>query len=146
MRFGLYAPVLAGLMMIAGTSQAASLDGTQWTTVDENGTPKSVIQFKADGKGAYNGTIVKLLKGATMTTCSTCSGADKNRPLVGLTVVRNLKDAGSNEFNGGEIFDPKNGKTYKMKGKLSNNGQSFEMRGFVGFALIGRSQVWQRAR
>ena len=145
MRFALHTPILAGLMMVASLSHAASLDGTQWTTVDENGAPKSVIQFKADGKGTYSGTIVKLLKGATMTTCTKCSGASKNRPLVGLTVVHHLKDSGGNEFVDGEIFDPKTGKTYQMKGKLSADGKSFEMRGFVGLSLLGRSQTWTRA-
>ncbi len=142
MRHSLFSVLLTGACL-AGAAHAASLDGTQWRTYDDNGTPKSVVQFKANG-GSYDGTVVQLLKGATMTKCTTCTGADKNRPIVGLTVVRHLKESGKNTFDGGEVFDPKNGKTYKMKGTLSADGKTLEMRGFVGISLLGRTQKWHR--
>ena len=40
--------------------------------------------------------------------------------------------------------DPKTGKTYKVKLTLSNAGQKLDVHGYIGFALLGRSQVWER--
>ena len=49
-----------------------------------------------------------------------------------------------NEFKGGEILDPENGKIYRCKMKLVDGGKKLDVRGFIGIALIGRTQTWWR--
>jgi len=47
-------------------------------------------------------------------------------------------------WDGGRILDPKNGKVYKVRLTPTGNGDTLDVHGYVGFALLGRSQVWER--
>lgn len=135
---------LACLLSMASVAMAEPLNGTKWRTFDDtNGKPKAVVQISSKG-GVLTGTIIEQLEGATITNCTKCSGALKNRPLVGLPIINGLKASGKNEYDQGEVLDPLTGKTYKLKGKLSADGQTLELRGFIGFAMLGRNQTWKR--
>ena len=60
-----------------------------------------------------------------------------------MTILWGLKKDGD-QFSGGEILDPKNGKIYRAKMKLVEGGTKLEVRGFIGVSLFGRSQTWWR--
>ena len=75
--------------------------------------------------------------------CRKCEGARKDQPVIGMTILWGLKKDGD-QFSGGEILDPKNGKVYRAKMKLVDNGAKLEVRGFIGVSLFGRSQTWVR--
>lgn len=64
--------------------------------------------------------------------------------ILGLNLLRDFKYAGENEWEGGKIYDPKNGKTYSCVMKLQENGE-LEVRGYVGFTLLGRTVHWTSA-
>ena len=49
------------------------------------------------------------------------------------------------EWGGGAILDPDNGKIYKARMRLTDNGRTLIVRGFIGIPLFGRSQTWSRA-
>ena len=55
-----------------------------------------------------------------------------------------LKANGNNNWDGGNILDPENGKVYSAKMSLDESGQKLTVRGFIGISLIGRSQTWIR--
>jgi uncharacterized protein (DUF2147 family) len=42
------------------------------------------------------------------------------------------------------VLDPHNGKTYKAKITMKDDGKKLEMRGYIGMPLLGRSQTWVR--
>jgi len=135
---------LACLFGLSSVAMAEPLSGSTWRTFDDaTGKPKVVVQFESKG-GVLVGTITQRLEGSTITNCVKCSGALKNRPLVGLPIISGLKASGSNEYDQGEILDPLTGKIYKLKAKLSADGKTLEMRGFIGFSLLGRTQTWKR--
>jgi uncharacterized protein (DUF2147 family) len=48
------------------------------------------------------------------------------------------------EWNGGAILDPDNGRIYKAKMRLIDDGKKLIVRGFIGFSFLGRSQTWTR--
>jgi uncharacterized protein (DUF2147 family) len=48
-----------------------------------------------------------------------------------------------NNWEDGKIYDPKNGKTYSCKIKMTNPN-NLEVRGFIGVSLIGRTDTWTR--
>jgi uncharacterized protein (DUF2147 family) len=51
---------------------------------------------------------------------------------------------GDNHYQGTEILDPFSGNTYRVKLKLKDLGETLEVRGYVGFSLFGRTQIWKR--
>ena len=76
--------------------------------------------------------------------CSACEGERKDQPITGMVILRDLKKD-DDEWTGGTILDPSNGKTYKCKIAVENGGKKLKVRGFVGMSLFGRTQHWVRA-
>ncbi|MCV4777311.1 DUF2147 domain-containing protein, partial [Escherichia coli] len=78
--------------------------------------------------------------------CEKCSDDRKNQPIVGLTIIRNVKKNGDDAalWDGGDILDPNNGKVYRVRMKPVDGGRRLEVRGYIGAPLLGRTQVWQR--
>src|SRR4029079_17049220 len=129
------------LTFFALNAYAASPMGSWRTIDDQTGQPKSIIRIYTSG-GTLNGTVTKLLSGATTKICSACSGNLKNRPIVGMTVMYGLRQSRSNpnEWSGGNIMDPKTGKIYRCSLKVSPDGRSMQVRGYIGISLLGRTQ------
>ncbi|MBV7609781.1 DUF2147 domain-containing protein, partial [Escherichia coli] len=69
-----------------------------------------------------------------------------NKSLKGLTIVKGLKNTGGTSYDSGSILDPKSGKTYKLKGNLTDGGKKLELRGYIGVSALGRNQTWIRAK
>jgi uncharacterized protein (DUF2147 family) len=118
-----------------------------WRTIDDKtGKERSVIRITESG-GVYQGSIEQLLNRQPdddpQGLCRKCEGERKDQPIVGMTVLWGLKQTGG-EYTGGDILDPKNGKTYRAKMKLIEGGKKLEVRGFIGVSLFGRSQTWIR--
>jgi uncharacterized protein (DUF2147 family) len=66
----------------------------------------------------------------------------RSRPLVGLVVIRGMKNAGPGRWTGGKLYDPESGKTYD--GKLTAlSTDRLQVKGCVLFVCDG--QVWTRA-
>lgn len=77
--------------------------------------------------------------------CDKCTDERKGQKIIGMTIAKHLKKTANGAiYDSGEILDPENGKTYKCKMTLSPNGNELEVRGFIGFSLLGRSQTWKR--
>lgn len=134
------------LTAITGLSYAASLSPEgQWLTIDdETGEQKSRVTIWIEG-GELMGRIDTLLNPESPNpVCDECKGSRKDQPIEGMTFVWGLTQDGD-EWNGGTILDPANGKEYKAKLTVAEDGQTLDVRGFIGFALIGRTQTWQRA-
>lgn len=136
-----------GLIGMAAWAQAADpLNGTTWKTVDDKTKKaKALVKFTEQKNGTLTASIQQILTPGEENACSKCEGPYKGKSLKGLTVVHGLKSAGNLNYEGGTILDPNSGKTYKLKGKLAENGQKLELRGFVGVSALGRNQTWIRA-
>ena len=126
---------------------AASLNGTQWQTIDDKtGEKKAIIQLN-ESNGKVSGKIIKVLnKEEAKAVCTKCPGSLKNKPIEGLQILSGLKADGNNKWSDGKLVDAESGKTYSGKLTLSDNGQSLDLRGYVGSPLFGRSQTWQRIK
>ncbi len=68
----------------------------------------------------------------------------KQRPLMGLALLKGLKYSGG-MWKGGEIYDPKTGKTYSCEVKLKSNS-ILEVKGYLGFSFVGRTVEWTRVK
>ena len=114
----------------------------EWITVDDaTGEQKSIVRIYQADNGKYYGTIIQLLEeNGETAVCTECTGEDHNKPIVGLTIIRDmqLKD---NELRGGKVLDPDNGKFYYAKVYLKDG--RLILRGSLDKAgLLGRSQTW----
>lgn len=118
-----------------------------WKTIDDKtGKERSFVRI-TENNGVYEGQIEKLLNRQPDedpdALCKKCDGERKDKPLVGMTILWGLKKDGE-QYAGGEILDPKNGKIYRAQIKLIQGGQKLEVRGYIGVSLFGRSQTWVR--
>jgi uncharacterized protein (DUF2147 family) len=138
----LSAAVLAAPLAMADTNSPAGL----WKAIDDkSGKPSALIRITDNG-GELQGKIEKLFRepGEDQNPkCVLCKDARKDQPIVGMTIVSGLKKDGD-EYTGGEILDPKDGKVYKSKAVLQGGGKKLDVRGYVGVPMFGRSQVWLR--
>ncbi len=121
--------------------QGQSIVG-KWKTIDdETGKAKSIIEIYKKGN-QYYGKIVELLIKPASDTCTKCKDDRKNKPLIGLEIIRDMK-LDDDEYEGGTIVDPKTGKVYKCLIK-ANGSNKLDVRGYIGFSLIGRTQTWSK--
>jgi uncharacterized protein (DUF2147 family) len=117
-----------------------------WKTIDDNtGQAKGLVRIR-EVNGQYEGKIEKAFPKPgedPAPKCDKCGGSRRNQPVLGMTILWGLTRQGD-EFQGGEILDPENGKIYRAKMKLTDGGKKLEVRGFIGISLLGRSQIWLR--
>ena len=69
--------------------------------------------------------------------------ARQNDPIMGLLILKGFVKKGEHTYEGGTIYDPKNGKTYSCT--IAHKGDKLDVRGYVGFSFIGRTTVWTPA-
>lgn len=133
--------ILLGLSLLVGVAISAQIEG-KWKTIDdETGKAKSIVEIFKKNDGKYYGKIQQLMQKPTNDNCVKCKDDRKNKPLIGLEIIKGLEKDGD-EFTGGTITDPKNGKTYKCT--ITRDGNKLNVRGYIGFSVIGRTQVWQK--
>lgn len=115
----------------------------RWKTVDDKtGKPKAIVQVYQENGKLY-GKIEATLDPKAKKVCEDCKDERKGQPIIGMVIVRGLALHGD-EYSGGDILDPDNGKVYRCKLRLQEHGSQLSVRGFIGFSLLGRSQVWTR--
>ncbi|MCA0931514.1 DUF2147 domain-containing protein [Lutimonas saemankumensis] len=130
--------------LISFSSRAQGVLG-KWHSIDpDTGAKESVIQVYKEGNKLY-GKIIEILNEEDKDkTCTECTGKDKNVPIQGLVIVRGLSEEGD-EWTGGKVLDPKNGKLYKCYISLESEDK-LKLRGYIGFSLIGRTEYWYRVK
>ena len=139
--------LLLALPLVMAAMSASAADGAvgRWKTIDDKtGKVKSIVEITQAANGTLTGKVVDILhsdKGPNP-VCDGCEGANKNKPVKGMTILWNLKADGANAWSGGTILDPGNGKTYKSKMKLQTGGAKLDVSGCVAF--ICRAQTWVR--
>lgn len=137
---------LASAVTTAAAAPAATPVGEWQQFDDKKGGLRSIIRIEQVG-GELVGTILKTVprpEDPPQPTCDKCPGEFKDKPIVGLRFMWGLKGEGR-QWDGGRVLDPEEGKIYRVKLKLSEDGRTLEVRGYVGFAMIGRTQRWTRA-
>jgi uncharacterized protein (DUF2147 family) len=119
-----------------------------WEQVDEKSRkPESWFSI-VEKDGVYVGTIVKMFQKPgepppESWRCAKCEGAEKDAPVLGLALIKGMKRKGLS-YQDGTIMDPRDGTVYRALMKLSPDGRQLEVRGYLGIALLGRTQTWHR--
>jgi uncharacterized protein (DUF2147 family) len=140
--FGL---LLATTMAMAQSMSPAGL----WKTIDDKTHKEKSLVRIVESNGIYTGTVDKLLDPDTKkdAVCKDCTDERKDKPILGMTILRGVKADPDDKavFQGGDILDPDDGKVYKVRLKLIDNGATLDVRGYIGMPLLGRTQSWSRA-
>lgn len=147
MALGLILPLLLSPVLVAAKQERSFLHSPvgSWTTIDdETNKPRSIMRIW-ERKGILYGRIQKIFKQSGDTgICSRCPGGFKNKPILGMDIIWDLRKTGDNVWSDGQILDPHSGKIYRVMLTLSNDGKSLRARGYIGFSLLGRTQIWYR--
>lgn len=117
----------------------------KWKTIDDlTGKAKSVVEIY-EKSGKIYGKVIEIIEDEHRKgVCKLCPGEDKNKPILGLVVIKGLQKEG-NEYNSGKILDPKSGNLYKCFITLETNDK-LKVRGYIGISLFGRTQYWYRIK
>jgi len=123
--------------------QSQSIFGKWHSTNEETGEVDSVIEvYEKNGKAFAKIVEIKNPKRKNA-ICDLCTGENKDKPILGLNILTGLEKDGD-EWSGGKILDPRNGKVYKCYIKLETENK-LKIRGYIGFSLIGKTVFWTRA-
>ena len=129
-----------------GTAQPPTPAGLWRTYSDRTGEADGLVRV-VEVDGEFEGTVQAVFSPPASSPnplCEECGGELRNAPIVGMKILRRLRwDA--EQYSGGEILDPDDGKVYRCSMRLVDGGRKLEVRGFVGIPLFGRTQTWLRA-
>lgn len=115
---------------------------------DDTGNVDALIRIEKAADNTYEGKIEKVLaKPVDNPTliCKKCRGDLRNRPFLGLRILSGMKRKDNLNFEGGEILDPDDGETFKCQIRLSEDGNTIQVTGYIGVNWIGQSEIWRRA-
>jgi uncharacterized protein (DUF2147 family) len=124
------------------TAMEAQVTGLWISTDHVDATERSIVNiYEINGK--IYGKVDKLLPAATITHCKGCEGELKNKSLIGMTIMSDLKREGDNKAIEGKVLDPSNGKWYSCDIELESRDK-LKVTGYVGFPMLGKTMYWKR--
>ena len=132
-------PALRAQEVLAGTWKTIADEG------EDKGKAKSHLEI-FEKNGVFFARIAKLLLEPQDKVCEKCKGDLKGKPLIGMVIMSEMKKTGKvdedfgDEYAGGEIMDPENGKSYRCK--IWVKGDLLTVRGYL--AVFHRTQNWYR--
>lgn len=137
--------LLSAALLFVSSVAFASPEGYWRTVDDETGNTRSVVHITVKD-GVATGTIVQLYRQPGEDhdpDCTACKGELNGKKVIGLDILTGMNGDGT-EWDGGNIMDPNNGKTYGCKIEEQDGDKKLKVRGFLGISLLGRTQYWYR--
>lgn len=132
-------------IMWTSTSFAQGADAIlgEWYTTEKDAR---IEIFKDQDK--YHGRIIWMeepeIDGKPVLDENNVDKNKKERPIMGMRLLNDFKFK-NGKWEGGTIYDPRDGKTYSCTLRKKNN-QILEVRGYVGVSLIGKTEEWTKAK
>jgi uncharacterized protein (DUF2147 family) len=128
-------------------ARAQNADAILGTWVNPNGQDHILIYKKGNkffGKLDWIKFPIDETTGKPKADKNNPDPALRTRPDLGLELLKDFTFEGDNVYDDGTIYDPKSGKTYSCK--MTLDGISLRIRGYIGISLFGRTEVWTRVK
>lgn len=139
--------IAAAALLASSAARAAEPTAAGfWKQVDDNGQTGAWFYFVDKGNGVFAGRLVKMFPKPgepNVPNCLKCVGDQKDAPMLGLVIVKNMKRSGLH-YEGGNILDPRDGSIYQAQMDVTPDGQSLLVRGYLGIPMFGQTQTWAR--
>jgi uncharacterized protein (DUF2147 family) len=138
--------MVVGLAIAAGPGLAQMTPVGRWQSIDDTTEkPKAEIVIRETTDGVLVGVVDKALAPSKEPNCTLCTDERKDKPKLGMEIIRAArKTEGKDLWEGGNILDPENGKTYRLRMKPLDEGRRLQIRGYIG--PFYRTQVWIRVK
>ena len=135
--------IITSLALLMGISASAQSVLGKWRAGTDSGA--CVIEIYQSG-GVYNGKIVWLEEsvdkdGKPVKDVNNPDKSLRDRPLLGLNLLSDLKPDGKGGYKDGKIYDPEGGKTYRCSMRVENG--VLKVSGHVG--PFHRTMDWPKA-
>ena len=135
--------ICSGMTFAQATDPAVGV----WKTIDDKtNEPSSLIKID-EVNGKLEGTIIKTFPKPNekpLVYCTLCKDDRKDKPILGMKIMTDLKRDKPGAWSDGRILDPEEGEIYRVK-ITTEDGKKMDVRGYIGFPLLGRTQVWYKA-
>jgi uncharacterized protein (DUF2147 family) len=118
-----------------------------WQAIDDDTKQPTGWFLISQHDGVYAGIIAKMFMKPgedPNAVCDKCKDDRLNHPWLGLEIIRGMQPEGEDKLGGGTILDPRDGKVYKATMKVTPDGQTLVVRGYLGIEMLGRNQYWTR--
>ncbi len=116
---------------------------------DKTGKLQALVRIARATDGSYRGVVEKIIPEPgedPNPKCEKCRDQRRDKPVLGMEIISGLKRNGETVYSDGEILDPDEGDTYRLKITVLEQGAKLDVRGYLGISLFGRSQFWTRAK
>ncbi|WP_460218505.1 DUF2147 domain-containing protein [Psychroserpens sp. MEBiC05023] len=136
--------ILTLMLFLTMSVMSQSILG-KWKTIDDKtGEQKSIVEIY-ELKGKVYGKIIDISDPEKQDAlCVLCSESDYNKPILGLTIIKDMVKSGGS-YKKGTITNPEDGKVYDCRIKLDDgNNDRLQVRGYIAFFY--RTQYWLRIK
>ena len=139
--------VASGQAAIADPLPVPPTPAGLWQALDNDTKQPTGWFLISDHDGVYDGIIAKMFLRPGQdpnVVCDQCKDDRHDQPWLGLEIIRGMRPEQDYKYGGGTILDPRDGKVYHATMKLTPDGHTLVVRGYVGFELLGENQYWTR--
>ncbi len=143
------ATLLLNSTVFAAATPSHQIDGVWEVRYDASNTPSSHIRITTQKNGELIGVIEEAYPRPgenPSPNCTKCEGANKDKPIVGMTVLWGMMPDGTNQWSQGHVLNAENGKIYSGKMTLSKDGKTLDLRGYVFQPVFGATSTWHKIK